>query len=377
MWHLRRPTIVLDARYVSHRRSGIGRHVLAIAKRLPQLRPDWDFRFWTHPRAPAELFVDAKNAHYVSVAAHPNGPRSLIFPRSLGGLRDVSLFHSPHNILGDRMPCPCVTTVHDLMWLDEPAYCEPNRWLRPIREKFFGRGIRQALTQSRVVLTVSRASARAIRTFAPHLAERIFVSANAADEHFTPSTESAKELLGFDAPYYLVVGQNQPSKGHALALRAFAAARSADVRLVFLQRVRPGAELCALAEKLKVANRVHFVPEIKEVEYRTLLRSAKALLQPSLAEGFGMPALEALSCGVPVIASDIPALKEVLGGMGLHSRAGDWRSLAYRLEELNDEPAKAEELRLRGPLRARQFSWDDCAGQVVRAYEVALASAPD
>lgn len=177
--------------------------------------------------------------------------------------------------------------------------------------------------------------------------------------------------MGTPAPYYLAVGQNQPSKGHALALRAFAAASSPEAHLVFLQRVRSGDELQTLAQRLKISERVHFVSEIDEDDYMTLLRSAKALLQPSLAEGFGMPALEALSCAVPVIASDIPALREVLGGAGLHAKAGDWRSLARQLEGLED-PAMEKTLREQGPRQARRFTWDECASQVTRAYEMAL-----
>lgn len=367
------PLIVVDARYVSRRQSGIGRHVLAIATRLPTLRPDWRFRFWTHPEAPPELRVDAPNVEYEAVAVHPNGPRSLALPRTLGSLEEASLFHSPHNILGLGLPCRAVTTVHDLMWLSHPEYCESSPWLRPIRTLFFGGGIRHALAQSRVVLTVSEASAADIVRRFPSLKGRIVVSPNAADARFTPRADPDDEistLVGFDAPYYLLVGQNQPSKGHPLALRAFAEAAPKDSHLVYLQRVRPGGELKALADELGVGERVHFMPETSEDEYLRLLQSAKALLQPSLAEGFGMPALEALACGTPVIASDIAPLVEVLGGAGLHSKAGDWRSLANAIRTLEDDDSDWKRL---GPEQAARFSWDHAAEQVARAYAMALA----
>ena len=101
-----------------------------------------------------------------------------------------------------------------------------------------------------------------------------------------------------------------------------------------------------------------------------MLQGARALLQPSLVEGFGIPALEAMACGCPVIASDTPALLEVLGGAGLHAPVGDSAGLALAMRRLR-EGSLRDELRERGFERARAFSWDAAAAQTLEVYREA------
>jgi glycosyltransferase involved in cell wall biosynthesis len=178
----------------------------------------------------------------------------------------------------------------------------------------------------------------------------------------------AADTLGFDEPFFLVVGQNQPSKGHPLALEAFAAADLPGHRAVFVQRLEVGRGLHRLAERLGVAERVHFSGSIPLERLVSLYQSAAALLQPSLAEGFGLPALEAMACGTPVIAHDIPALREVLGDAGCLVPVGSIAELSAALRRVVREPAWASELSARGVARARAFSWDRAAELTWQVY---------
>lgn len=369
--------IVLDARYVRARQSGIGRYVEAIIARVPPMMRDVDFRIWSHTEA-ERCHPAHRNATYVELDAEPNAPRSLLAPRWLDRhVRKDDIFHSPHNILGFGLPERAITTVHDLMWITHPQYCEANPWLRPARAAFFRRGIEHALASSQLILTVSQASADAIAAYAPSVATRVVVAPNAADARFAPARDqqalsaALSRILPGTSSYFLVAGQNQPSKGHALAVRAFAEAAQPHDRLVLLQRTLPGRGLGALVDSLGISDRVTFLTEVAEQDFVSLLQGAKALLQPSLAEGFGMPALEALASGCPVIASDIPPLVEVLGGAGLHAHAGDVRSLAAAIRQLEDRTLR-DELRARGVERARAYNWDETARIVADVYKQAL-----
>ncbi len=105
-----------------------------------------------------------------------------------------------------------------------------------------------------------------------------------------------------------------------------------------------------------------------------LLQSARALLQPSLVEGFGLPALEAIACGCPVIASDTPALVEVLGGAGLHAVVGSAADLSEKIRQMRDDVRRAE-LVARGIERASQFNWDATARLTLEVYQQAAALA--
>lgn len=369
---------MFDARYVRRRQSGIGRYVDALLHRLPALLPESQLRVWSSSDARARHPRFA-NVEYRTVRADPTAPWSLFF----GGTLDPALsrdevFHSPHNMLGFGIASRrCITTVHDLMWVTHPEFCEDSPLLRPVRAAFFALGIERALSTSHTVLTVSRASADAILAHAPRLAGRVVVAENAADARFRPAADEAalatrlRTLLGSDAPYYLVVGQNQPSKGHESAVRAFAAGARPHDRLVLVQRRRSGkGSIFALVRELGLGSRVLFCPELTEDDFLRVLQGARALLQPSLAEGFGMPALEALACGCPVIASDIPALVEVVGGAGLHAPVGDVAALADAIRRMDDATLRRE-LGAKGVERARAYDWDRTAGIVADVYREA------
>jgi glycosyltransferase involved in cell wall biosynthesis len=229
------------------------------------------------------------------------------------------------------------------------------------------------------VLTVSQASADDIVRVEPSAAKRVVVVPNAHEPHFrTPASPSAArklaaEVLGFDEPFFLVVGQNQPSKGHPLALEAFAEAALAGHRLVVVQRLEMGRGLHRLALGLGVAEKVHFSQSVSLDKLVALYQSATALLQPSLAEGFGLPALEGMACGTPVIAHDIPALREVLGGAGCLVPVGDVLALAAAMKRVALEPAYARELAESGVERARAFSWDRAAELTWEVYRQVAA----
>lgn len=364
---------VVDARYVGPRPSGIGEYVRALGSRLPNLAPEANLHFWVRPAAAP--FARGERVSYETVGAPPAGLATLLAPRLLGTLTPEDVFHAPANILGFGVPCPAIVTVHDLMWLENVEWCQPRPWLRPISRRYYGTGIRRALRAAARVLTVSNASADGIVRLFPEVTSKLVVTRNACEAQFRPpqSLEAARaeaaRVLGGTDPYFLVVGQNQPSKAHDLAVRAFAAiADRVKERLVLVQRLEPGRGLHGLAHALHVSDRVSFVTGLQQAELVAVLQSATALLQPSLGEGFGLPALEAMACGCPVVASDIPALREVLGSAGTFVAPGDAAGLANGALLLATDEARRSELRACGMERAASFSWDDTAALTWQVY---------
>jgi glycosyltransferase involved in cell wall biosynthesis len=375
--------IAVDCRYICQRPSGIGAYVRALVERVPALAPDITFVFWRHPTAPGGKLSTESNVTEPASFGTPNEPMSLFFP-SLFGPIESDVFHSPHNILGRGIGtrAAAVTTVHDLMWVTSAELCDDVAWRRSIRAPFFQAGIHIALRHSTRILTVSQASADAIVHYDKTTHDRIVVTHNAADPWFRPAKnralaqEEAARLIGSDAPYFLLVGQNAPSKGHALAISAFAQVSGPNDRLVLVQRLSSGRGLDRLAKKLGIRDRIVVLPTLKQDSLVTLLHAAEALLQPSYAEGFGMPALEAMASGCPVIASDIPPLVEVLGGSGLHFTCGSAEDLGRAMRQLMDSPSLSHELRQRGVERAKAFSWDTTAKTTVEVYREAAQLGP-
>jgi glycosyltransferase involved in cell wall biosynthesis len=375
--------VAIDCRYICQRPSGIGAYVRALVQRVPTLAPDISFVFWRHPTAPGNQLSTASNVTEHPSFGTPNEPFSLLFPKFFGPT-EADVFHSPHNILGRGIGArnAAVTTIHDLMWVETPELCDDFAPRRTIRAPFFQAGIRMALRHSSRILTVSQASADRIVQYDKSTHGRVVVTHNAADPWFRPTNDrdtanrEAAKLIGSDAPFFLLVGQNAPSKGHALAIAAFARVAGPHDKLVLVQRLFSGRGLDQLARKLGIRDRLVVLPALKQESLVSLLHAARALLQPSYAEGFGMPALEAMASGCPVITSDIPPLVEVLGGAGLHFKSGSTDDLVQAMRKLMETGSLAEEMRQRGLERAQAFSWDATAKTTVEVYRDAAAAGP-
>jgi glycosyltransferase involved in cell wall biosynthesis len=370
---------LIDARYVRSEPSGIGSYVAQLIARLPALAPEAHFRLWASPECPEP--VTAPNVVCVTVPATPDGLRTLVRPSSLDALEPSDVMHFPVSLLGRGLACASVVTIHDLMWLEQPEKVDARPILRRARASYYQVGMRNALCSATRLIAVSQATADRIAAVRPDAAKRVRVIHNAAGPAFVPPADlgvaarRAAALLGSEAPYYLVVGKNEPYKAHQLVLEAFAREAHPDELLVLVQRTRSGKGLAKLAEKLGISSKVRWLPALAAEPLLSVLQSARALLQPSLVEGFGIPVLEAMAAGCPVIASDTPSLVEVLGGAGLHAAVGDSAGLATAMRKMRD-PSLRGELRERGLERARAFSWDTAAKATLEVYREAASEGP-
>jgi glycosyltransferase involved in cell wall biosynthesis len=367
---------VIDARRAGPRPSGIGTYARAVGSRLAAVSSR-ECRFWIAPGA-EPIAGGAHVTHHV-VRGGTASLGSLLWPARLDVLRPDDVFHATANILGFNLPRRSVLTLHDVLWLEHPSWCQPNPWLLPFSAAYFRVGIQHGLRAAAHIITVSQAAADTIVRSAPQVQARLSVIPLAADPDFRPpesrseSVARAAKLLGFSDPYFLVVGQNQASKGHRYALEAFATALPRRHRLLFVQRLRAGQGIHRDARELGLGERVVFVGPRSRADLVTLLQAASALVQPSLAEGFGLPVLEAMASGCPVVASDIPTLREVLGGAGCLFPVANSGELARALTRVAGEPGLRAELRAHGLERAATFSWDRTAEATLQVYEAVAA----
>lgn len=370
---------VIDSRYVCDRPSGIGSYVEALVTRLPALAPGESFRLWTHPERPRP--IEADNVSHHCIARSPDGLATMFVPSRLDTLESGDVVHFPNSLLGRGVRQASVVTIHDLMWLETPSLVDGRPLVRRARQPFYQSAMRRALERATHIITVSKATADRVLALAPDALDRLTVTYNAVSPDFSPpadedaSRRRAAAILGTDAPYFVVVGKNEPYKAHHVAVRAFAAAARPDERLVLVQREFVGRGLSRLVDKLRLGRRVVWIPKLSQPELIEVLRSARALLQPSLVEGFGIPVLEAIACGCPVVASDTPALVEVLEGAGLYATAGAAEDMARAIRRLRDGQLRAE-LRGRGLERARVFDWNDTARATLDVYREARRRGP-
>jgi glycosyltransferase involved in cell wall biosynthesis len=263
---------------------------------------------------------------------------------------------------------------------------------RPFSAAFFRDGIVRALRESTRIHAISQATADVIALHFPEVSGRVRVIPHGIDARYRPPEDREKvraavlERIGLqsDDVYFLVVGQNAPYKNHADILRAFSGAKlGPGVKLVLLQRLNQRGRfgwsttsaLYPLSVQLGIQDQVVWLSQISDAEILQLLQSACGLIQYSLCEGFGMPALEAAACGTPVIASDIAPLVEVLGPEGLCVSL-EPAALSKALQRVAREPALRQELSEAGVSRSRDFCWDRCAGAHLELYREAAEAGP-
>ena len=256
---------------------------------------------------------------------------------------------------------PVVVTVYDLDALERPE-------LHPQRSVSNQRAMLASLDRAAAVLAISQATADAlVRHGVPP--DRVTVTPSG----LTPLPDAEPARLAGDAPYVLHVGSLHHRKGLDVLLAA-AAHLPGDVHVVLAgPDDNAAADLHALAECLGLDGRIHWEGRVSDARLASLYRGAAVVCAPSRAEGFGLPVLEALEMGTPVVASSIPAFAEVAGDAALFVPPGDVDALADALAEaLSGDAAIVRRVAV-GRQRAALFTWDACAAKTIEAYERAMA----
>lgn len=371
-------TICIDCRYIETRPSGVAEVVRGLIEHAPELAPDLTFLLLRHPSVQGRLSA-ASNVREIVVPQPANGPATMWWLPRVVDLSGVHLFHATFNILPAGLKMPCVTTIHDIMWLTHPGWCNPSLFGR-VERAFYAHGIMRALQRSAAVATVSGATRDEILAWMPAAAGRTFATPSGVSKEFHPVRPNPVTLAALGLrpgkKFVLTVGQYAPYKNHEGALRAFSLAfrNQAEFDLVFVQRRGGGAEhLQQLADKLGLGGRVHMLRAIGRGDLVQLYSAATALLHPSFCEGFGNPLAEAMACGCPVITSTVSAMPEVTNGAARLADPHDPAAIAAALKRTVDNPVETGSMRERGLARAKELSWQAYAAANLAVYRTVLS----
>lgn len=288
--------------------------------------------------------------------------------------RGIDVYHGAHFATPLFGGGPTVTTVHDLTF-----YRLPRRY--GILRRNYYRALAKTAARADRIIVPSRAVATDVERYLGRGPEGVRVVAEAPRCGLGPAPAEAVEAvtgrLCIEGPYFVVLGTAEPGKRAVDAIRAMALLREVGVAAQLVLAGNAGPLSDALereAQRLGVDDRVLFAGYIRDEDLSPLLTGAVALLFPSLYEGFGLPPLEAMACGTPVIASDAPAMNEVLGDAARLVPLRDPALLAAAAGELLEAPSIRDEWGAKGLAHVSQFSWERAAAETVEVYrEVAAA----
>lgn len=338
--------------------------------------PEDQFVVFSHPGAIARL-PRRKNVHYVlSRMAGRGRPFRILWqqvlnPRAIGRT-ELDVYHAPGYIVSPHLSVPAVVTVYDTIALERPELTTRKnavhyRW-----------AVRRGIHQASGVIVPSEHVKKRLIALAGLCASKVHVVPLGVSSRFKPSRNGEASgrigiTLGIDCPeYVLFVGNTERKKDLPSLIQAFAEWKRSSGRATKLVIAgQPGDDanrVAGLIGESGLRGDVMLTGYVDDETLVALYGAALVFAYPSLEEGFGLPPLEAMACGTPVIASDIGALRETTGGNALLVGAGDIRAWSEAIEMLTSSTAAREELVHRGLRHVAAYTWERSAAATRCVY---------
>ncbi|MBL7726438.1 MAG: glycosyltransferase family 4 protein [Dinghuibacter sp.] len=349
---------------------GYGHFIREVFSRLVQQHPQHEFIF-LFDRPYEQPYVFGSNVQPVVIGPPARHPvlwkwwYDYRVPPILKKLR-ADVLVSPDGFCSLRTRVPQVTVIHDLAFLHRPKDITRSHLL------FYKTYTPKFIKKSSRVITVSETSAQDILQHYPAAANKITVAPNAAREIFQPLTWEQKEAVKAQytggKEYFLYTGSIHPRKNLVGLLKAFSVFKKwqqSDMKLLLCGRMAwKNGEFLESLNTYKYRKDVQLTGYLPETELAQLVAAAYAMVYPSFFEGFGMPLVEAMQAGTPVVASDIAALRETGGDAVLLANPNDFNDLAAQMMHVYKDESLRARLIEKGKIQAARFNWQQTAETV-------------
>ncbi len=364
--------IAIDARLNAYRIGGIPQYTMELVAALAALAPEDQLILLGHRRGTRHKAVYGSNISWRRFWTPPhNRWEQWTLPVELLSVH-ADVLHCPDFIPPFHRRLPAVITVHDLAFLHFPEILDDGA------KRYYGQ-ISVAVRSADAIIAVSEATRRDLHDLLGVPTERVVVVPEAAAPTFRPIELEAgarREINGVPlaaGSFALFVGTIEPRKNLPTVLRALALGRGGSdeppPQLVIAgPRGWLDGPVFELIRDLKLGDQVRLIGGVSPNELLWLYNACRFYVQPELYSGFGLPVLEAMQCGAPVVVSDTSALPELVGDAGLLVPPVDVESWAEVLRRLWDDSGLRTELRARGLQRAAGYSWERAARETRAVY---------
>lgn len=356
---------------------------LELIRHLQQLDQENEYFIFVKPDTDRAALRLTPNFHLVEVAGGPYPFwEQVLLPRA-ARRAGVQLLHCTSNTAPLRPGCPLVLTLHDIIYL-EPLNLRQGSWYQRLGNLYRRWNVPRVVPHCQRVLTVSAFESERIAQRLPGLAARVQVVYNSAGAQFRPVADAAVRAAArarYNLPerFIFFLANTDPKKNLRGVLLALALLRQQNElisKLVLLDY--PESALLAVLRELEIEELradIQLCGYVPNRELPLIYNLAELFLYPSLRESFGIPILEAMACGTPVITSHTSAMPEVAGGAALLVDPNRPATIAAAILRLQNDPGERAALIARGHLRVGQFSWLDTARQVRAVYEQVIEAA--
>jgi glycosyltransferase involved in cell wall biosynthesis len=374
--------VLLDGRAILNEIDGIGRYSINLIKEIISAGENITFSVLIREDLQPELRKEfPASANLVTINMSHMSIKGFL---SLGRMIDrmhADIYHSLFMFRPLFMKTRSAITIHDLMWITRPSEQASGnlmkKWIGWLFHTFF---VTASVKFATKVIAVSEATKKEIAEHWNDSGIKVHVFGEGVDPSFCVKKKddydnSIVSMLGLpEKPYFLHVSNGKPYKNTLALLEAFSSlAKTTDVNLIIIGR--KSAFSYHIEEFIKNSNlvdRIYLLGNLKNSEVVRLMQEAKAMLFPSLYEGFGLPVIEAMACGCPVMTSDRGGLKEVAGDAALLIDPASIQSMASGMKFILDNNEAMGDLRKKGIERASHFRWSKIAEEISNFYREIL-----
>ncbi|HHS50409.1 MAG TPA: glycosyltransferase family 1 protein [candidate division Zixibacteria bacterium] len=279
----------------------------------------------------------------------------------------IDVLHGPNFYLPLRGKTPSAVTVHDLSAQFFPSH-------HSLKHRLSQAFLKPSIKRADAIIAVSKATADEIARYRPSYAGKVRVVHNGVDERFTPAPLSEIECIrvkfGLPERFILFVGTLEPRKNVQRLVEAFAEIRHRVPQKLIIAGGKGWLydDIFASVRQLGIEDSVMFIGYVPFEDLPALYSSADVFCYPSLYEGFGLPVLEAMACGTPVVTSNLSSMPEVAGDCAILVDPSSAESIADGLRRLAQDDALREDFKARGLARAKEFTWQNCARKTLDIY---------
>lgn len=362
----------------SYRQAGVSKYTELLINNLARLDHENEYFIYIGNHSRPDSFAAAPNFH-VRASRLPTirppvriGWEQTLAPAVL--LRDrIKLLHCPVNVVPLATPCQSIVTIHDLGFMRYP-----ERY-RPAKRRYLQAATTLSARRAAHIITDAESGREEIIELLKVRPEKVSAVPLGVDAHFQPlepqQIEQFRQEKQLPARFVLYVGTLEPRKNIPLLLRGFARLRREQpAAMEGIELVLGGAkgwlydEIFRLVRELGLEAITRFPGYISEEELPLWYNSAECFVYPSVYEGFGLPPLEAMACGCPVITSNTSSLPEVVGDAGITVGPEDEAGLSTALARLLTDPVEKAVRRELGLRQAQKFTWEETARRTLEIY---------
>jgi glycosyltransferase involved in cell wall biosynthesis len=382
--------VILNGWFIDQPHTGSGQYTLQLLKHLPRVAPQHEYALVVPNKGSFKIHDITADTNFQSLISNIHRPhsdfRKLLFEQSIipraASAYEADVLHVPYWAPPLRSSVPIVVTIHDIIPLILPQY-RGGALVRAYTQL-----VSTAARGATLILTDSGASRNDIIQHLRIPADRVRTIYLAADPKFSDHVDPinlAALRRNYDLPeeYVLYLGGFDARKNIETLLQVYTWAQ--DVLGESYPLVIAGSlpdrddaffhDPRVIAKQIEVEPVIHFLGHVAEEDKVALYQQARAFLYPTLYEGFGLPALEALACGVPVVGSNASSVPEIVGDAGILVDPKDARAMAGALIAVCTEDLLHDDLSERALKQAAKFSWEKCARETAEAYESVMRDA--